>query len=204
MPSEQRLVERMQRMKCPKCGRRNAAGAETCTRCGTLLRSAPVGSGASAGRRGSPRRMTLALALLLAVVGVGAAQSASLLQRAVVPEVTAGDIAGRVCSALLTQNYTLLTNQIDPTPEPPTAPAPFDAKALGDALRALDESAGKVTSCQDRQVSAAASSQVSVANFAVTVQREKLPVPQGILLILTRRPGQGWKVSRASNLTGSP
>jgi hypothetical protein len=147
-------------------------------------------------------RVTLALALLLVIGGANAAIGASLLQQALRTP-TADDIAQRVCTAYLRQDYDLLLAQIDPAPIPPTVPGPFDAaarNALQGQLRALDGSAGSVTQCVYKEVSAAGQP-ANLRQYLYSMQRRVLYTQA---MDLARQSDGSWKLTRASDLLGGP
>ena len=159
-------------------------------------------------KRSAAPQLTLALALVLLLLGVAGGGSISLLRYAM-REPTADDIAQLVCNAYLRQDYTLLVDHIDPTPAPPDNPGAFDANAK-DALRAqlqgLDASAGKVTKCTEKSfsfgnTSAATPDQVQ---YAFIMTRATNPdKPFNTLMTLVRASGKGWLISRNSNFLGT-
>ena len=189
-------------MRCPRCGRMNPRDAAECAACGTALHlgvgpapSTPIPA------RGSPWPWTLGLAVVLALLGVGAAQAAGLLQHAMrIP--TAGDLAAQVCTDLETQNYTALVSQIAPASGVTGAQSTLNPATVAATLESLDNSAGRVTACQSTQLSIVSnSSHGAVANFALTIHRAHASAAQGLVLILLQQPDGSWKIDRTSALT---
>ncbi|HEX6122858.1 MAG TPA: hypothetical protein VFY89_06850, partial [Ktedonobacterales bacterium] len=125
-------------------------------------------------RWGASLLPTVALAVALAVVGVGGVQAATLLKHAMRP---AGPevLAGQICAELKAHQYDQLASQVDPSPDSTQkANAVLDPKAIAGKLRALDGSVGGVTKCGVQQLSYVdGSSRGAVANFSLTLQREK-------------------------------
>lgn len=163
----------------------------------------------AAERGGSALRATLLLAVLLALVGVAGGGALNLLQHAMrVP--TADDTAQLVCTAYSQQNYDLLLQQIDPAPVPPSNTGAFDANALRSQLKSLDASQGDVASsgttpgCTYKQLDF---SNISVGNnalqYAFTLHRAHASKDFNLIMTLVRESDGTWKISRASNFTGS-
>jgi hypothetical protein len=144
---------------------------------------------------------TIMLALALAVLGVGGVQAAALLKHALRP---AGPevLAGQICSELKAHQYDQLASQVDPSPDPTQkASAVLDPKTITGKLRALDGSVGSVATCAFQQLSYVDnSSHGAVANFSMTLQREKQGNMQAVLLILVQQPDGTWKIARSTNL----
>jgi hypothetical protein len=149
-------------------------------------------------------RVTLALALALVAAGLGAAEAATLLQRALRTP-TADDIAQRICTAYERQDYDLLLSQIDPTPIPPAVPGPFDAgakAALVGELRAEDGSAGPVTQCSYKVlVVNAPAPPADQRQYFFSMQRGVLYTS---LMTLARQHDDTWLIQRDSNFLGAP
>jgi hypothetical protein len=154
----------------------------------------------------------IVLVIVLILLGVAGAESYALLQEATrLP--TTSDLAASVCTAYTTQNYQLLIDQIDPTPvaEATTTPGvisstgAFDTTAqsqLISDLKALDKSAGTVTSCQQSQILVKSSpGNSSTKQFVFLMQRSK--VTYSLLMNFVQRGGV-WKVARDSNFIGVP
>jgi hypothetical protein len=148
---------------------------------------------------------------VLILLGVAGAGSFSLLQQ-VTQVPTAADIAERVCTAYTTQNYQLLIDQIDPAPvaEATTTPGiisstgTFDTTSqnqLINALKALDTSAGIVTSCQQHQIVFQGSASVQ---FVFTMHRSDSPSVTYSSVMHFVQHGGTWMVARDSNFTGVP
>lgn len=157
----------------------------------------------AAERRGGALRATLLLAVLLALVGVAGGGALKLLQHAMrVP--TADDTAQLVCTAYSQQNYDLLLQQIDPAPVPPANTTTFDANALRAQLKSLDASQGDVSACTYKQLDF---SNITVGNnalqYAFTLHRTHASKEFDLIMTLMRESNGTWKISRASNFTGS-
>ena len=190
-------------MRCSNCGLLNQAGAETCARCGASLEA----GGKVAQARRPFFAMTLALVAICVLLGVAAYQSEQLLQHALHPQ-TSADVAALVCTSLKTQNYAQLTDKLDPAPTAtPTTPAsktatkaPTTTPTLDEELRGLDTSQGKVTTCSYQLLS---ENQTS-AQYTLTLKRAKMPVPMGLLLVLSYHTTGAWMISPNTNFTGQP
>ena len=183
------------------CGLLNRADAETCVRCGEPLEA----EGKVAQGRRPFLLMTLALIAICILLCAAAYKSEELLQHALHPQ-TSEDVAAFVCTSLKTQNYAQLTSKLDPaatpTPTPTTSAAKTPAKTptLNEELRGLDSSNGKVTTCSYQLLS---ENQTS-AQYAVTLKRAKMPVPMGLVLVLSYHSTGAWIISPATNFTGQP
>jgi hypothetical protein len=135
-----------------------------------------------------------------------------LLQQ-VTRQPTAADLAESVCTAYKTQNYQLLIDQIDPTPVAETTATPgiissngtFNSAAqsqLTSALKSLDNRAGTVTSCQQRQILFKSSpGNPPTEQFVFLMHRSN--VTYSLLMNFVQRGGV-WKVARDSNFIGVP
>ena len=149
--------------------------------------------------------LTLVLALLLLVVGAGGIEASDLLRLAIRQQ-TSNDIASLVCTALTTQNYQLLVNQVDPTPEPPAATGTFDAQRVIARFRALDAAQGVVTRCTyttpgATQGATTASAQGGTsAQYILLIQRARISASIGMTLLVRRKSSGSWVISRASSL----
>src|SRR5262249_19691014 len=148
-------------------------------------------------------RVTLLLALLLLLLGLAGAEGAVLLQHALrMP--SADDIAQRVCTIYLRQDYDLLLDQIDPTPLPPVHSDPFNAearRALLDQLKNLDASAGKVKRCGYEALAFDTGAQPPPLQrqYLFTMERN---ATYTTVMTLARQSDGSWKVSRDSNFLG--
>ena len=184
-------------MRCSNCGLLNRADAETCVRCGEPLEA----EGEVVQARRPFFLMTLALIAICLLLGAAAYKSEELLQHALHPQ-TSEDVAAFVCTSLKTQNYAQLTSKLDPAPTPTLTPTTPAAKTptLDEELRGLDSSNGKVTTCSYQLLS---ESQTS-AQYAVTLKRAKMPVPMGLVLVLSYHSTGAWMISPATNFTGQP
>src|SRR5690348_11268638 len=91
------------------------------------------------------RRLSLLLALLLALVGLAGVEFDAALRAALRPP-TATDEASAVCNDLRSQDYDALAGEMDPTPDGAST-GPFDRAAFVAALRAQDAALGRVRSC---------------------------------------------------------
>ena len=157
----------------------------------------------------------IVLVIVLVLMGVAGAGSFSLLQQVTQPP-TAADIAERVCTAYTTQNYQLLIDQIDPTPvaEATTSPGTisstgtFDTAAqnqLINTLKALDESAGIVTSCRQQQiVFTGSAANPTIKQFQFTMHRADSPTAAFTSLMNFVQHGGTWMVERNSDFYGTP
>lgn len=152
---------------------------------------------------GSAVRLTLLLAVALALIGVAGGEAMGLLQRAMrVP--SADDTAQLVCTAYQSQNYDILLNVIDPTPVPPAQTGPFDAAArssLANTLKSLDAGSGEVTSCAYQEPLPQSG---SALRYILTMRRTRVTVDITMPITLLRQPDGSWKVSRGSDFTGIP
>jgi hypothetical protein len=214
-------------LRCWRCGLTNAETAITCARCGAAL--APR-SPLSAARRGglretddtswtgssraaaaqsssatSRRRLrilsiSLVLAVLVGFTGYGAVRAAELLQRATRPPANPADLAATACTAYVTQNYALLTAQVDPTPVPPANSDPFNPAVIQTQLRSLDKIQGIVQRCDPGHFSAIGSG----GQFPLTLQRTRVGTPVTVTLILRSQPDGTWKISRETSFAGTP
>jgi hypothetical protein len=137
--------------------------------------------------------VTLILALTFLILGEAAYQAEQLLEHALHPT-TSADVAAFVCTSLKTQNYVQLSSKVDTSPTPTSGKAP----TLADQLRAIDASSGKVTSCAYQLISEGDTS----AQYALTLKREKTPVPIGVVLALRFHNGGTWMISPDTDFTG--
>jgi len=186
-------------MRCSNCGLLNRVDAAMCIRCGEPLET----ESEVAQARRPFLLVTLALLAISVLLGAAAYKSEELLQHALHPQ-TSADVAAFVCTSLKTQNYAQLTSKLDPAPTPtPTASTsktPTTTPSLDEELRGLYSSSGKVTTCSYQLLS---ENQTS-AQYAVTLKRAKMPVPMGLLLVLSYYPTGAWMISPATNFTGQP
>lgn len=144
--------------------------------------------------------LTALLAVALLAVGAGGVKAATLLAHATRQQ-TSADLAALTCHALSTQDYGLLTAQVDPAPQPPRATGTFNAAKTSATLSAEDKSEGRVSHCTYEQVSFVAnSSHGKVANFALTIKRTKSSAITGALLIVQQHTDGSWHIGRASSL----
>jgi len=155
------------------------------------------------------------LFIVLMLLGGAGAGSYLLLQQ-VTRNPTAADVAQRVCTAYTTQNYQLLIDQIDPAPVAGqnslstgvSSSGPFNSQVkseLVDTLKALDASAGPVTSCQQHQLAfKGTSAQPTSIQFVFTMHRADTPkVTYSAVMNFVRSTGT-WKITRDSNFTSTP
>lgn len=197
----------MSAIVCRNCGQRNRTDAHVCIRCSTPLAGKRRGAAGTAGtgaRRSFALMPTLGIAACLSLVGIGGVKAAGLLTHAMSPA-QPGDLAAITCTALETQDYSLLTNALDPSTVKPNTPGTYTPAVLTAQLRALDATAGTVTKCTYQQISAvpASNSHGAIANFAVNVQRAHQKASTGLVLVLDQARDGSWKISAASNLTGN-
>ena len=162
-------------------------------------------------RRRSPRlsrrrlrfRVTLALALLLLLLGLAGSEGAVLLQHALRTP-SADDIAQRVCTIYLREDYTFLLDQIDPTPLPPAHSDPFNPearRALLDQLKNLDTSAGKVKRCGYKALTFDTSAQPPPRQRQYLFTMERNTTFTTVMTLALQSDGS-WKISRDSNFLG--
>jgi hypothetical protein len=159
-----------------------------------------LGEYASARGASQARAMSisLALAVVLALAGYGAARAAELLEFAMR---TSGpiDVATVACAAYQSQRYQLLTQEIDPAPSPPRVTGAFNPAAIETQLRALDKLQGIVQHCDVGRFSGGD----PIAQYTLTLQRARAPLPATIVLVLRHETDGAWKISRATNFSGS-
>lgn len=149
-------------------------------------------------------RVTLALLLALTVSGLAATEGAVLLERALRTP-SADDIAQRICTAFLDQNYDLLVSQIDPATIAPNVNTPWDAHAqaaLVAQLNTEDEALGRVTQCTYKAFAFGNGPQAATTRqYLFSMQRTKL-YSTGMNLV---RQGDGsWLIARDSDFLGVP
>lgn len=209
-------------MQCQVCGKYNPTHLHACQRCGapfaaSALAQAPTTPALTLNPLRQQRRIpalvfSLLLASLLVLVGVAGVRAASNFSAALRPP-TAADLAARVCTALTTQQYGLLTGSMDPTPVPTIAPGPYSAATLAAQLRGLDARSGPVKSCAYKPLvlaptarttatagATATAAPPAIAQFALTVQRTRAKTPSSLLLTMRESRSGQWLLSRASNL----
>lgn len=150
--------------------------------------------------RQSALALTLVLALLLLVVAAGAYEASELLRQAVRP-LAPNDLAALTCTAFTTQNYGLLTAQIDPTPVAPTASGPFNSQQVVNRLAQLDTALGKVSKCGYSPVGATGSASAATRQqFVLEMWRAHAPtIPSGVTLIVRKAATGRWMISRESS-----
>lgn len=148
---------------------------------------------------GTTLRVTILLALLLVLVGVAGAGALNLLEHAMrLP--TADDTAQLVCTAFQRQDYSLLIQQIDPTPVPPGASEPFDPATLRSQLTALDANEGTVKSCTYTKLNTGAATPLQ---YTYTLHRSRLAAPITLIVLMQQVQDGTWKITRGSNLIGT-
>jgi hypothetical protein len=149
-------------------------------------------------------RVTLALLLALTVSGLASAEGAALLQRALRTP-SADDIAQRICTAYLAQNYDLLASQIDPATIAPNVTAPWDAHAQAALLEQLhteDAALGRVTHCAYSALAFGAGPRpATTRQYLFSMQRAK---PYSTGMNLNRQADGGWLIARDSDFLGVP
>lgn len=151
-------------------------------------------------RRSPALAITLALAVALALVGVEAVRAGELLQHAMHVVVAPSDIARATCTAFTSQNYALLTQQIDPTPVPPANSDAFNPAAVQTQLRSIDKIEGPAQHCEVGQFTANG----TTGQYSVTLQRANHPGTIALVLILRQQRDGSWRISRETNLAGTP
>ena len=149
-------------------------------------------------------RVTLALLLALMVAGLASTEGAVLLQRALRTP-TADDIAQRVCTAYLTQDYGLLVSQIDPATILPNVTTPWDAQAqaaLVGQLHIEDAALGQVTHCTYLELAASKGQQpANTRQYLFSMQRAKL---YSTGMDFNRQGDASWLIARDSDFLGVP
>lgn len=144
--------------------------------------------------------VTVALAALLALTGFGAVRAAELLQHAMHILVTPTDLARTTCTAYTTQNYALLTQQIDPTPIPPANSDTFNPAAVSTQLRAIDKIQGATQRCDIGAFDANG----TTGQYHFTLRRSQASGAIALVLILREQSDGSWKISRETNFGGTP
>jgi hypothetical protein len=153
-------------------------------------------------RRVRARRLSLVLALSLALVGLAAVEFDVALRAALRPP-TATDEASAVCNDLRSQDYDALAGEMDPAPDGAST-GPFDRAAFVAALRAQDAALGSVRACALSQMNGADGIASDAVVFALTVTRSRAPAPLGALVVVRREARGQWAVSRASTFYYAP
>lgn len=215
-------------MRCWRCDWPNPDGAATCARCGVALaprsplsearRGRSLGASDSEIRAGSSRSVSaqtprvasrrrlrtltisLTLAVLVALTGFGAVRAAELLQQATRPPANPSAVANTACTAYLTQNYPLLTAEVDPTPVPPANSDSFNPAVIQTQLRSADKIQGVVERCTPSHFVTTATG----GQFPLSMQRTRVSTPITVTLILRAQADGSWKISRETSFTGSP
>jgi len=150
--------------------------------------------------RQSALALTLILVLLLVVVGVGAYEASELLRQAIRP-LTPNDLAALTCTAFTTQNYGLLTTQIDPAPVAQAASGTFNSQQVVNRLTQLDAALGRVSRCGYSPVGDASLTPGSNRqSYVLEMWRTHTPtIPSGVTLIVRKTAAGRWMISRESN-----
>lgn len=207
-------------VRCWRCDWLNVEGATTCARCHAALaprsplsearrqelpgegrrETASDTSRVSSERRRRVLNVTLVLAALVSLTGFGAVRAAELLQHALRPQADPAAIATIACTAYRTQNYTLLTQQIDPMPVPPSNNDPFNAKVVQTQLRALDKIQGIVQRCDLGRFTASGTG----GQYPIALHRARMSEQITITLVLRLQQDGSWKISRETSLAGPP
>jgi len=147
-------------------------------------------------------RVTLALLLALTVSGLAATEGAVLLERALRTP-SADDIAQRICTAFLDQNYDLLVSQIDPAMIAPNVNTPWDAHAQAALMAQLhteDEALGRVTQCTYKAFAFGSGPQAATTRqYLFSMQRAKL---YSTGMNLDRQGDGSWLIARDSDFLG--
>jgi hypothetical protein len=196
----------------------NTPGASTCARCHAILAphsplsdasrldvaSEPSDRTASRSASAPTQRrraliITLILAVLLGLTGYGAVRAAELLQHAMRPPANPTEVANTACKAYTTQDYALLTQEIDPAPVPPANNDPFNPAIVQTQLRALDKISGVVVRCTPGTFT----SSPAGGQYPLTLHREKASGNVGVVLVLHLQRDGSWKISRETNFAGT-
>ena len=148
------------------------------------------------------RRLSLTLALLLALVGLAGLEFDVALRAALRPP-TAADEASAACNDLRSLDYDALAGEVDPTPDGAST-GPFDRAAFVAALRAQDAALGPVRTCALSQMNGADGIASDEVVFALTVTRARAPDPLGALVVVRREAHGQWAISRASTFYYAP
>lgn len=187
-------------------GRRASAAEDVYSASLAALPAAPSLPSASSGappdaarRRRSAMAITLALAVLLALAGFGAVRAAELLQHAMHVIEAPADLARTTCTAYTTQNYPLLTAQIDPRPVPPADSDAFNPAVVQTQLRALDKIQGPTQRCDVGKVATNGTS----GQYSLTLQRARHTGAITLTLILRQQSDGSWRISRETNFAGT-
>jgi len=150
-------------------------------------------------RRSHSGRVTLALIVLLVLVGYAGGGAVKFLIYAMRPP-TADDVAQLVCTTLKTQNYDLLIQKINPAPVPPEATGPFNPAAIRTQLQSFDAQGGKVTSCSYMRLRyASVSGSTNNLQYAYTLRRARTSGPLSMVVIIQSDGNGGWDISRATS-----
>jgi hypothetical protein len=144
--------------------------------------------------------ISLTLAALVVLTGIGAVRAAELLQHAVRPSASATGVAATACTAYSTQNYALLTGQIDPTPVPPSNNDPFNPAVVQTQLRALDKIQGTVQRCDLGHLTPNSTG----GQYPISLHRSHTSGPITVVLIVRVQTDGTWKISRETNFAGVP
>lgn len=154
------------------------------------------------GHANAARRLSLLLAVLLALVGLAGVAFDAALRMALRPP-TARDEASAVCNDLRSRDYDALADEMDPTPDG-TSSGHFDRGAFVAGLRAQDAALGPVRTCALSELNGAAGSDSDAVVFTVTVTRTRTPAPLGALVVVRRAARGQWAISRASTFYYAP
>jgi hypothetical protein len=165
-------------------------------------RSVTVPSAATAQRRAQARRLSLALWMMLMLVGLAGMEFDLALRQALRPA-TARDEASAVCNDLRSQDYDGLASEVDPAPDG-ASQGPFDRAAFVASLRAQDASLGPVRSCALSTMNGADGIASDAAVFALTLTRSReLALIESLVVVRREARGQ-WAISRASTFYYAP
>lgn len=165
----------------------------------------PAKAAARRGAQAPTTLITVALALLLTLVGLAGYGAALLLREALAPRppseaASPGALSAYVCAALKRQDYQGLMRYIDPAPIPPTVTDAFDPTATIAALRASDASAGVVVSCvASSYIPGSVVTTPGVAYERLALRRAHATATATATLTLAQMSGQrGWLIERDS------
>jgi hypothetical protein len=204
-------------VRCWRCDWLNAEGATSCARCHAALAPRSLlsearrqeqqgdarretASDASTERRRRVLNITLVLAVLVGLAGFGAVRAAELLQHALRPSADPAVLATTACTAYRTQNYQLLTQQIDSIPVPPSNNDPFNPEVVKTQLRALDKIQGVVQRCDLGRFGASGTG----GQYSIVLHRARMSEQITITLVLRLQQDSSWKISRETNFAGTP
>ncbi|HEX8731323.1 MAG TPA: hypothetical protein VF725_04595 [Ktedonobacterales bacterium] len=148
--------------------------------------------------------ITVALALLLTLVGLAGYGAALLLRETLAPQppaiaASAASLSAYVCDALKHKDYQGLVAVIDPATVSPTVTDAFDPAATVAALRAEDARAGVVVACAVAPYPpGSVVSSPSVTHLRLTLRRAHGAASTTTLTLAQTSGQRGWLIERDS------